>query len=291
MPTKRDYYDVLGVNKGASVEEIKRAYRKKALEYHPDRNKASDAEEKFKEVNEAYEVLTDSQKRQTYDQFGHVAFDPASGFGGFGGQARTGRTGPFTYTYYSGGGANPFADFGSGDFSDPFEIFESFFGGASPFRRGPVKPHYSLKISFLEAVKGTEKTVIHRGKTHTVRIPAGADNGTRIRFGDFDVSIDVLPDNIFKRDGDDVFVEHSIPVTLAVLGGTTQVPTVDGEAVTLRVRPGTQAGTTVRLREKGVPYLQRSGRGDEYVRFLVEVPKSLTREQRRLLEELQEMGL
>jgi len=185
MATKRDYYDILGVTKGVSAEELKKAYRKKALEFHPDKNKDKDAGAKFKEINEAYEILSDNQKKKAYDQFGHAAFDPSSGFGGFGeAGAKTGRAGPFTYTYTSSGG-NPFGGMGQGDFSDPFDIFESFFGGVNPFRRGPQKPHYSIKVGFMEAVRGVERTLVHQGESHKVKIPAGADNGTRIQFKDF----------------------------------------------------------------------------------------------------------
>ena len=287
MPTKRDYYEILGVQKNSSANEIKQAYRKKALEYHPDRNKASDAEQKFKEVTEAYEILADTQKRQQYDQFGHAAFDPRSG--GFGGFSNAGKSGPFTYTYYSGGsgGGNPFGDMGGADFGDPFEIFEQFFGGASPFGRArPAKPHYSLSIGFMEAVKGAERTIIHQGKQHTVRIPAGASDGTRIRFNEFDVSINVASDPKFKRDGDDLFTDVDISFTLAAIGGDIEVPTID-KSVKLRVRAGTQPNTMIRLRERGVPHLRGGGRGDQYIRLVVTVPKELSREQKRLLQEFE----
>lgn len=286
MTTQRDYYEILGVEKGASKAELKKAYRKKALEYHPDKNKGEDAEEKFKEVNEAYEVLSDEKKRKAYDQFGHAAFDPRSGFGGFGGdgQSQSYRQGPFTYTYSSSGGGNPFQGFG--DFSDPFEIFEQFFGGGSPFGgRRQAKPHYSIKVSFMDAVKGTEKTIVHQGKQHTVKIPAGAHDGTRIRYNEFAVSVDVQGDDTFKRDGYDLFVEVDVPFTMAALGGEIEVPTID-EKVKLKVRAGTQPGSLIRLKGRGVPHLRGSGQGDQYVRIMVEVPKSLSKKQKELLEEL-----
>lgn len=280
MPTKRDYYEILGVAKSSTPQELKSAYRKKALEFHPDRNKAKDAEEKFKEVNEAYEVLSDQKKRQMYDQFGHAAFDPRSG--GFGGFGNAGQQGPFTYTY-SSGGQNPFGGAG-GDFSDPFQIFEAFFGGAgSPFGRVVHKPHYSIRIDFMEAVNGTERTIVHQGKQHTVKVPAGASEGTRIRYDEFDVSIDVLPHKTFKRDGDDVFVDVAVPFTLAALGGEIKVETVEG-VVKLKVRSGTQPNTMIRLKGKGVPHLRGGGRGDQYVRLMISIPENLSREQKQLLE-------
>lgn len=295
MAAKRDYYDVLGVSKNATEREIKSAYRKLALEWHPDRNKSSEAETRFKEINEAYEVLSDSQKRAAYDQFGYAAFGPGAppaggfpfGFGGFppGFQGtRTYRQGPFTFTYTTYGGAegNPFAGF---DFSDPFEIFEQFFGTASPFGRAAGMPHVSIPIDFMEAVRGVEKEVVVEGRKRKVKIPPGVDNGSRIRFLDFYVTIDVKPHPTFARDGDDIYVNVVIPFTLAALGGEITVPTVDGE-VKLRIRPGTQSGILIRLRGRGMPRLNARGRGDEYVRVNVEVPQKLTPQQRQILEEL-----
>lgn len=290
MSNQRDYYDVLGVSKGASADEIKKAYRKLALQWHPDKNKTPEAEKKFKEINQAYEVLSDSKKKQQYDQFGHAAFSGAGGFpGGFGGAGgtKTYRSGPFTYTYSSSGGGSPFGD--EYDFSDPFEIFEQFFGGGSPFggRRGPAKPHYSFSISFDDAMKGVEKEVVIQGKTRKIKVPAGASDGTRIRYQDFDVTIDVKPSEKFQRDGNDILYEHHIPFTLAILGGNTQVPTVEDKEVKIKIRPGTQPNTMLRLAGQGAPKLRSGGRGDMYVKIVVDLPKEINKQQKKLLEEFE----
>lgn len=282
MGTNRDYYEILGVSKTASDAEIKSAYRKMALKFHPDKNKASDAEEKFKEINEAYQILSNKEKRQAYDQFGHAAFDPAAG-GAYGNPFAGGfRQGPFTYSYsYTGG--NPFQQ-GNMDFDDPFDIFESFFGGG--FGRTARRPRYSLTVDFMDAVKGTTKEVEVDGKKKTIKVPAGADEGTRIRFDDFDVTIDVRPHDRFKRDGYDLYIDQSISFGTAALGGEVEVPTVD-DTLKLKVRPGTQSHTLVRLRGEGVPHVRGSGKGDLYVRLIVQVPEKLTKEQRQALETYQ----
>ncbi|OGM84983.1 hypothetical protein A2435_02030 [Candidatus Woesebacteria bacterium RIFOXYC1_FULL_46_16] len=288
--SKSDYYDILGVSKNASSEEIKKAYRKQALEWHPDRHKDEKeaAEKRFKEINEAYQILSDTQKRSAYDQFGHSAFSPGGMPGGspFG---QTGRYGPFTYSYYStgGNGGNPFASF---DFGDPFEIFEQFFGGGSPFRQARQVPRYSITLDFLEAINGVTKDVSISGKKRKVKIPAGVDEGSRINFGDFILSVNVKPHKIFERDGEDIFVRIAVPYSLAALGGEIKVPTVD-EDIKIRIRPGTQSGTMLRLREKGVPRLHGRGRGDEYVRLNVLTPERLTKEQKKAMEELKKEGL
>jgi len=290
MTTKRDYYDILGVSKNASSEEIKKAYRKQALEWHPDRNKSSQAAEKFKEVNEAYEVLSNPQKKQTYDQFGHAAFTPGGGaeYGGWpfgGGFSQTYKQGPFTYTYTTYGGesgqGSPFEGF---DFSDPFEIFEQFFGGGMPFRQAKQKPRYGLSLTFMEAVKGVEKEVAIDGKRRKIKIPAGVDEGSRIEFNDFYVTIDVKSDKTFKREDNDILINQEIPLIMAITGGVIEVPTIDGD-LKLRIRPGTQSGTMVRLAGRGVKKLHGYGKGDQYVRLLVKIPSKLTRKQKEILEE------
>jgi molecular chaperone DnaJ len=295
MATKSDYYDILGVSKGASADEIKKAYRKQALEWHPDRHKDDKeaAEKRFKEINEAYQILSDKQKRSAYDQFGHAAFAPGGAGRGFGGQspfggAQSGRWGPFTYTYTSSGnGGSPFSGF---DFGDPFEIFESFFGGGSPFGNRARIPRYSITIDFMDAVNGVEKEVSIEGKKRKIKIPAGVGEGSRIRFEDFILSVDIKPHEIFERDGADVYVRQTIPFSLAALGGEIKVPTVDGE-VKIRVKPGTRSGTMVRLRGKGIKHLRGRGKGDEYVRIQVDVPNRLNREQKKLIERMKNEGL
>jgi DnaJ-class molecular chaperone len=279
-----DYYQILGISKTATADEIKKAYRKKALEFHPDRNKGKEAEGKFKEVTKAYEVLSDTQKRQTYDQFGAAAFEQggptgqgAGGpFGGFGGQQ-----GPFSYTYSTGGGAQGF-DFGGG--SDPFDIFEQFFGGANPFGRQQRRSTYSLNISFMEAVKGVTKKVQLEGKTQTIKIPAGVDDNSRIRFGDYDVVIDVTPDKQFQRRGYDVVSEQEISFAQAALGDTVEIKTVQG-LINIKIPAGIQPNTPIKLRGKGVKMVRGSGYGDHIVVIKVTVPKNLSAHQKELLKE------
>ncbi|HEX8965353.1 MAG TPA: J domain-containing protein [Patescibacteria group bacterium] len=282
-----DYYQILGVSKTASADEIKKAYRKLALQYHPDRNKTKEAEAKFKEVTKAYEVLSDAQKRQTYDQFGSAAFEganagagqgPFGGFGGFGGQG--GQYGPFTY--YSTGNSGD-----SGGFADPFEIFEQFFGGASPFGNRQRRPVYSINIDFMEAIKGVQKQVSIEGKQQTIKIPAGVDNGSRIRFENYDVLVEVSPDKKFQREGYDIVTEEEISFVKAILGTELTVETVDGP-LTVRIPAGTQPGIVMRLRGKGVPHVRGSGRGDHYLKVKVVLPKNVSGKQKELLKEFEE---
>lgn len=273
----KDYYQVLGISQNATEADIKSAYRKKALEFHPDRNKSPDATEKFKEVTKAYETLSDPQKKQMYDQIGHQAYESggnrAGGQGGWGGQG-----GPFSYTYQSG----------AGDDFDPFDIFEQFFGGASPFGRGQTRQRrsiYEMELSFDEAMKGVEKTTVIQGKEKKIKIPAGVDTGMRIRFSDFDVQVRVKPHQFFQRQGQDLYIEKTISFSEAVLGTVLEVPTIDGN-VKIKVRPGTQSGTHVRLREQGVPYPNSTQRGDQYVIMKIHVPEKISGTAKKLLEQL-----
>lgn len=277
-----DYYEILGVSKNATLDEIKTAYRKQALKWHPDRNKSKEAEEKFKEINKAFEVLSDSKKRAIYDQYGEAAFERGAA-GSAGGYYQQG---PFrVYTNFGG----DFSGFGFDfeGFSDPFEIFEQFFGFQSPFSRRSRQRRevFQTTIDFEEAVSGVEKEVVVKGKRKRIKIPAGVDDGSRIRFSDFDLIVNIKPHHLFKRQGQDIYLEKEISYPLAVLGGVTEVETIDGK-LKLKVRPGTQAGTTVRLQGKGFPYLHSLRRGDQYVIFKIKVPEKISPKGRKLLEEL-----
>lgn len=283
MATTRDYYEILGVNKSATTAEIKSAYRKLALKWHPDRNKDKDATEKFKEINEAYEVLSNPEKKAKFDQFGHAAF----GNGGGGGSPFGAGGNPFG-GYSQAGGSINFEDLfgGAGGFSDPFDIFSGFFGGGFGGQQRQQKIHYKLKIDFDEAVHGAEKNIVHQGKEYSIKVPAGADEGTQIRYSDFDISFDVRPSKVFKRQGYDIIVQHEIPFTLAMLGGTTTVPTLDGE-LKIKVRAGTQPEAAIRLTGKGVKHLQSNRHGDLYIRFIIKLPTRLSGKQKELIRKLE----
>lgn len=360
MAEKRDYYEVLGVNKSASDADIKKAYRKLAKQYHPDVNPGDKAAEaKFKEANEAYEILSDSQKRSRYDQFGHAGTDP-NGYGGFG-----------------GGG------FGDFDFGGIGDIFETFFGGAgfgksSRNKTGPQKGadlKYAMEISFDEAAFGCEKeislnrmencstcggsgskkgssssTCKHcngsgqvqfkqstpfgqfvniktcdvckgegkvivdpcpscngKGKTRKsvklkINVPAGIDDGQTISLrgegepgsrggptGDLYISIRVKAHPLFQRQGNDVVCEMPITFVQAALGAEMEVPTIDGK-VKYSIPEGTQTGTVFRIRGKGIPYLRGNGRGDQFVKVNIEVPKRLNDKQKSILKEFAEIS-
>lgn len=281
---KKDFYETLGVDKGASKADIKSAYRKLALKYHPDKNKSADAEEKFKEINEAYEVLSDDNKKAAYDQYGHAAFEGGRA-GPFGGNTYTRQQGPFNFTYTNTANGNPgSADFGFGGFSNPFDIFEQFFGAS--FNQGARLPTHKITISFLESVNGVEKKVNIGGKSKTLKIPAGIADGQRMKFSDFILYVDVAESDTFKRDDYDVFVNVTINFKQASLGDKIEVPTIDGSNLTIKIQPGTQPNTLIRLRGKGVPVINRKQRGDFYIRVLVNIPTKLSRNQKKQIENL-----
>lgn len=280
MATKRDYYEILGVAKSASPDEIKRAYRTQARKHHPDVDKTAGAEEKFKQINEAYQVLSDSQKKSAYDQFGHSAFEPGGGFGGAG----AGPGGGFrTYTWSSG----DFGGFDFGGFQDPFDIFEAVFGERSPFGRQARLPRYVLQLNFMEAIAGVTKEVEIDGKKQKIKIPPGVDNGSEVRFTNFVIVCQVQPSSKFTRRGHDIITEKEMTFSQAALGTTTDIETIYGP-VTIRIPAGTQPGTQVRLRGKGVKRVSGHGQGDHYVIIRLKVPTKLSRNQKDLLEELEE---
>ncbi|MGB9883665.1 MAG: DnaJ C-terminal domain-containing protein, partial [Microgenomates group bacterium] len=251
-------------------------------------NKSPEATEKFKQINKAFEVLSDPQKRQIYDQYGEAAFEKGgfTGESGYGGQYY--QQGPFRVYTNFGGDNNPFEGFDFEGFSDPFEIFEQFFGFSSPFSRSRRKKRevYETTLTFDEAVNGVKKEVIIKGEKKAIKIPAGVDDGTRIRFSDFDLIVRVKPHPYFQRQGQDIYYEKEISYPLAVLGGTVEVPTING-MVKLKVRPGTQSGTKVRLRGQGIPYPNSYQKGDQYVIFKIAVPEKVSSKAKKLLEELE----
>lgn len=278
-----NFYSILGVSKNASQQEIKSAYRKLALKWHPDKNKSPEADVKFKEINKAYEVLSDSKKREMYDQYGESAFSQGRSPGG---QSYNYQQGPFSYTYSSQGG-NPFENIDFGGFSDPFDIFEEFFGFHSPFSRANRKQVYSIQLDFEEAVHGVEKEVSIENKRKKIKIPAGVGDGNRIRFNDFDLEVRVKPHHKFRREGQDIYLNKEISFKQAVLGDIIEVETLD-KPVKFKVRKGTQPGTIIRLKGVGIPYPNTNHKGDQYVVLKIKIPEKASSKARKLLEELEE---
>lgn len=295
---KKDFYATLGVSKSSSAEEIKSAYRKLARKHHPDIDKSPGAEAKFKEISEAYQVLSDPGKKQTYDQFGSSAFEPGAGMGAGGGNP-FGQG--FSYSWSSGGG-QPFGGAQGGQgFSDPFDLFEQIFGSgfAEQFSQGfRRRQSFQMELSFEEAVHGVTKEVeIERVEGNnnrrvrermSIKVPAGVDNGTRMRFGDVDIIFRVRRSSEFVRDGSDIFTEASLSIPQIVLGDVIDVKTIDG-LVKLKVPAGAEPGSLIRVKGKGVLTL-RGGRGDHYVRVKLVVPKHLSNQEKELYQQLANMS-
>lgn len=277
-----DFYSVLGVSKSATQQEIKTAYRKLALKWHPDKNKSSEADAKFKEINKAYEVLSDTKKREMYDQYGESAFKG----GAAGSQSYSYNQGPFSYTYSSQGG-NPFENIDFGGFSNPFDIFEEFFGFHSPNSRANRKQLYSIKLDFEEAVHGVEKMVHIENKNQKIKIPAGVADGNRIRFSNFDLEVRVGEHHLFRREGQDIYINKEISFKQAVLGDVIEVETL-GDPLKIKVRKGTQPGTIIRLRGEGVVYPNTNHKGDQYVILKIKIPDRVSSKAKKLLEQLEE---
>ena len=345
---KQDYYVILGVERGASAEELKKAYRKLAMQHHPDRNPGNPkADAKFKELNEAYDVLKDEQKRAAYDRFGHAAFEnggPGPGAGGFGFEGGLGDI--FEQMFgggarrgggHSGAGADIRAPGGDRPGrglqrhqnerarADPHELRclrrhrlggQGSWGGhlLHLWRDGRVRAQQGFFVveRTCPSCGGAGRIVrnpcrvcsgngtVPREKTLSVQIPAGVEDGTRIRLsgegeagtrgapaGDLYVHIAVRPHEIFQRDGANIFCRVPLRMTQAALGGEIEVPAIDGTAAKVKIPPGTQSGDQFRLRGKGFSVLRSTQRGDMYIQVAVETPQSLTRRQRELLEEFE----
>ncbi len=285
---KRDYYEVLGVSKNASDDEIKKAYRKLAIKYHPDKNPGDkEAEAKFKEINEAHDVLSDKQKRARYDQFGHAGVGGAGGGNPFGGQGGAFNFNGQTFNFDFGGGS-PFDDILGNIFG---------FGGARRPRRG-ADYQTSVTLTFEEAIFGTTKNIDIDGKDTKIKIPAGIDDGMSIRLagkggpapeggterGDLYVRIKVKPHKHLTREGAIILSDEHIDMVDAALGCEIEVETVDGK-ITMKVPAGTQSGTPFKLSGHGVPIRADGDRGPHIVTIIVETPKNLSKKQKELLEE------
>ena len=327
MEERKDYYKILGIDKNADENTIKKAYRKLAKKYHPDTNAGNaQAAEKFKQITEAYSVLSDPEKKKMYDQFGSADYQGGQGpFGGanggyqefhfdggdmddilkniFGGgfSGRSAGAGGGSRSYHFGGGFGDGFSGGNSGFGDGFSGTGSSFGG-----RGSDL-HADITVSFDEAALGGDKVInlsdpSAPGRTQSlqVHIPAGIDDGQTIQLsgkgeagdkggpnGDLLLTIRVHPHQMFKREGTNVFIDMPISFVQAALGATVQVPTLDGP-VELKIPEGTQTGSKFRMKGRGIPSIRSKVRGDQYVTVNVEVPRNLNSKQKELLREFEE---
>ena len=310
----KDYYKVLGVDKSADDKTIKKAYRQLARQYHPDKNQGDKAaEEKFKDVNEAYEVLSDAEKRQKYDRFGSrwQQFDGGPSTWG------DGRQGVYTHTMtpeefealFGGRMGHSRSGMGGSGFSD---FFETLFGGMGartsggfddsygPYRQAvrPRHAKHTVQVTLEEAFQGTTRTLQWEdGRTLTAKIPRGVSTGSRIRLsgqgydgGDLYLTVEVLPHPQFERDGDDLRVTAEVDLYTMLLGGKAEVPTLTG-TLKLSIPENTANGRQFRLRGQGMPQLkQPDHRGDLFVTVTIQLPENLTKEEKELLKQLRDMG-
>lgn len=312
-----DYYKILGIDKNSSVDDMKKAYRKLALKWHPDKNPNNKAaEENFKKISEAYAVLSDPEKRKNYDMFGSAdqfrqrysqedifkdfdLDDILKGFG-FGGFRRTGSR---TFRTSGGGGGGNYSE------RDPFaDLFRGVGGQRSQMPQKGQDFQYNLSITLEESVFGAEKKLAFQKEDRVeeinIKIPPGINTGKKLRLygkgssgmdggvpGDLYLNINILPHPIFARDGYDLYIEKSINFSQAVLGTTIEVPTLDGSTKRIKVSPGTQNNIKIRMKGYGVPGLKGSGKGDQYVKINVIVPKRLNDNQLQLIKKLSEEGL
>jgi len=308
------YYKTLGVEKNATAGEIKKAYRKLAVKYHPDKNPDNkEAEAKFKKISEAYAVLSDEKKRQEYNTYGSAGFqqrysqedifrgfdlnDILNQFGFSGGSFHTGG-----FRTQTGGGANPFGD-----------LFGQAAGGCGGggCRPQPVKGEdhtYELSVSFEDVLNGAEKSIsLRRGggtQNISVKVPKGIETGKRLRLtgkgapsssggppGDLYLKVTVQPHPVFTRDGDNLIMEKKIPFSAACLGTTVEITTLENKKFKITVAPGVQQEAKLRIKGHGLPSGPIGNRGNIYVKILVQIPKKMTKEQEKVVKELAELGL
>lgn len=308
---KRDYYDVLGIPRNADDKKLKQAYRKLAKKYHPDTNPGDkEAEQKFKEITEAYNILSDAERRKLYDQYGFAAFDGSMGDdpGSYGQQY----TGGWQHSGFDGNGRTYHEYHFNGSNMD--DIFNNFFGHS--FERGNGRKSYGfardgqdvtakITIPFADALHGSERLIHFRDDegreiSLKVKIPAGIESGKKLRLkgkgeqginggktGDLLLEVTVEDNPEFERKGKDIYTTVRIPYTTAVLGGETIVRTLYGN-VSCKIAAGTQTGTKIRLKGKGMPVMNHPGeKGDQYVSIQIQVPKHLTPRAKALLKEYQ----
>lgn len=299
----KDYYRILGLERSASPDDIRKAYRKLAMQYHPDRNAGDKAsEERFKDVNEAYQVLNDPQKRARYDQLGSAYSSWQQGSAGQGDfdwsqwfSQQGGQPGNVRVQYGNLGNLGDlFGGGGGGGFSDFFQSIFGGMGGAQAAGRGRRAPTYQQPVSITleEAYRGTTRAFQSDKRSLTVSIPAGVQTGSKVRAkgaapdgSDLYLAIEVQDDARFERDGNDLYSPAEVDVFTAMLGGEAQVHTLDGE-VTLKIPAGTQPEQVFRLAGRGMPASRSpKTRGDLFVRLKVRIPKDLTEQQKKLLHD------